>query len=209
MRRIAPLVLLLAAASAARADTQTVLGAAFDVRGADDPARRRVSVTAAEDVGTPNLLVGDPTVAGATLRVVVRGPGGASEQTFDLPAAGWRSYYTRHDWPVYKGLRYTNRDTGGGVRRVVVERGGYASPEGTPPPTEPQPGRFRLRLQVAARGGPVDVVPPDPGAEGGIELTLGGGDTYCVLFGGAAGGVVRANTARRFGVRAPTAEGCP
>ena len=54
-----------------------------------------------------------------------------------------------------------------------------------------------------------DLVAPNPGTEAGVELTLGGGDTYCLVFGGAAGGRVLGNTPRRFTVRWPLAERCP
>jgi hypothetical protein len=36
----------------------------------------------------------------------------------------------------------------------------------------------------------VDVVPPAPGTDGGLIFTIPGGATYCVNFGGAAGGAV-------------------
>lgn len=139
----------------------------------------------------------------------MRSDAGATEQTFDLPAEGWNSYITRHDWPVYMGFRYTNVVTGGAVRSMTIERSGFSSPEGTPPPTEPKPGKFRVRIQLLGHDGPIDLVPPNPGTEAGVELTLGGGDTYCLVFGGAAGGTVLGNTSRRYTVRRPPGEGCP
>ena len=107
MRFLVVALAVLAVAGAGRAATQTILGGMFDVRTSysDDPVRRRLLVIGYEDVGTPNVVVGDPTVGGATLRVIVRGDLGTTEQTFDLPAAGWSAYITRHNWPVYKGFR--------------------------------------------------------------------------------------------------------
>jgi len=32
-------------------------------------------------------------------------------------------------------------------------------------------------------------MPPGPGDDGGFVLTPGGGDNYCMTFGGASGGV--------------------
>jgi hypothetical protein len=211
MRLLVVAAAVLALASPGRAATQTILGGTFSLRGSGngDPLRRRGTVYGFEDVGTTNLVIGDPTANGATLRIVVRGDAGTTEQTFDLPAAGWKSYITRHDWPVYKGFRYTNESTGGAVHLITIERGNFASPEGTPPPEEPLPGKFRMRVYIRGIEGPVDVAPPNPGTEAGIELTLGGGDTYCVTFGGAAGGTVRSNTSRSFTIRKPVAEGCP
>jgi hypothetical protein len=210
MRSCVVVLALLAVVSPAGAATQTILGGTFDLRGSLDgnPARRRVLVIGYEDVGTPNLVVGDPTVGGATLRIVVRGEAGTTEQTLDLPAAGWNAYITRHDWPVYMGFRYTNRVTGGPARTITIERSGFSSPEGTPPPTEPKPGKFRTRVQLVGLDGLIDLLPPDPGTEAGLELTLGGGDTYCLVFGGAAGGRVLGNTSRRFAIRKPATEGC-
>jgi len=211
MRRIAVTLAFLLLAGSARAATQTILGGTLSLRGSADgnPTRRRGLVIAYEDVGTPNVVVGDPTVGGATLRLVARGEAGTTEQTFDLPAEGWNAYISRHDWPVYKGFRYTNLATGGAVRSITIERGGFSSPEGTPPPVDPKPGEFRMRITLVGLDGPLDLAPPNPGTGGGIELTLGGGDTYCVAFGDAAGGTVRRNTSRVFLIRAPVAEGCP
>ncbi len=212
MRRLVlALALLALRVGDARADTHTILGGRFDVRGWSDgdPARRVVLVMANEGPASTDPFVGDPTVAGATLRVVARGDGAVSDETFDLPAAGWISFFKLHDWPVYKGFIYSNAVTGGAVRSVVIKRSGYASPEGTPPPDPPAPGIFRVKVLLVGRYGPLDVLPPNPGTDGGIVLTLGGGDAYCVGFGSAAGGRTVANTAHRFAITKPTAEGCP
>jgi hypothetical protein len=213
MLRLALVLASLAVAVPARADgaTQTVLGGRFEVRGSPggDPSRRRVGLFARE-ADTLDTVVGDPTVGGATLRVIARGPAREYDETFALPAAGWRATLTRHDWPVFKGFRYTNALTGGAVRTVVVKRSGFHSREGTPPPEEPLgPGVFQLKVTLVGRDGPIAALPPDPGTEGGVVLTLGGGDAYCVAFGAAAGGQVLADTAVRFAIRRPTAEGCP
>jgi hypothetical protein len=195
----------------AGAGTQTILGQKLDVRNpsADNLARRRILVVAKEGPETLDTLEGDPTVGGATLRVVAQGASAVYDQTFDLPAAGWKATFTRHEWPVYAGFTYTNKTTGGPVRRVIVKRSGYASPEGTPPPEVPKPGIFRITVRVVGRDGPIDVLPPNPGTAGGIVLTLGTGDSYCVGFGSGAGGDVLADTERRFAIRRPTGESCP
>jgi hypothetical protein len=205
------LVLLICRAAGLPAATQTVLGVKFDVRDPrlTDPSARSVSVFAQEEPFSDNLLVGDPTVDGATLRIVVGGSGGTHDETYALPAAGWRTYLTRHDWPVYKVYQYSNESTGGPVRSVVVQRGGYASPEGTPPPVDPRPGEFRVKLRLAGRDGPIAVRPPNPGDSGVVLLGFGGGDTYCIAFGGPSGGRVITNTSRRFAVMRPALEGCP
>lgn len=195
----------------ADADTQTILGIRFDVRNPsdDNSARRRALVLAYEGPDSTDPLVGDPTVDGATLRLVVRGAATVYDATFELPAAGWQATFKKHDWPVYKGFAYSNKTTGGPVRRVIIKRSGFASREGTPPPDEPAPGRFRIKVRLVGKYGPIDVLPPDPGADGGMVLTLGAGDSYCVGFGSVAGGTILSNTARRFAISRPTAEACP
>jgi hypothetical protein len=212
MRAILPLLGLLALLAApAAAASWTILGGTFDLRTSldDAPSRRRVAVFAKEGPASLDLLVGDPTVAGATLRVVALGPDTTVDETFDLPAAGWKATFKLHDWPVFKGFRYDDTLPGGAVKTVIVKRSGYASPEGTPPPEEPRPGIFQIKVKILGSQGPVAVRPPNPGSEGGIVLTLGGGDAYCVGFGGAAGGTVIGNTPTRFAIRRPPAEGCP
>jgi hypothetical protein len=201
-------VCLALAGGRAAADTQTILGVKFDLRNPIDPSRRAIFVTAVEGPASLDTVEGDPTVAGATLRVIARNGTTVHDQTFDLPAAGWKKTFKLHDWPVYAGFLYSNRDVGGPVKQVIIKRSGFASPEGTPPPEEPRPGIFRIKVSVLARFGPIDVLPPNPGTEAGIVLTLGNGDSYCVGFDSAAGEVL-ANTDRRFAIRKPAGEGCP
>jgi hypothetical protein len=207
---ILPLALALAVGPA-RADTQNVLGTRFDVRDPvpTNPTRRTIQVTANEGPDALIPLRGDPTIAGATLRVIARGGGADYDETYDLPAIGWKSTFTRHDWPVYKGFIYGNTDTGGPVMKIIIRSSGWSSPEGTPPPEEPAPGYFRVKVRLTGSGGSIGVRPPDPGTDGGIILTMGGGDSYCVAFGGAANGTVLTNTSARFAVYYPTAAGCP
>jgi hypothetical protein len=201
-------VCLALAGGGAAADTQTILGVKFDLRNPLDPTRRAVFVTAVEGPASLDTVIGDPTVAGATLRVIARNATDVYDQTFDLPAAGWKKTFKLHDWPVYAGFLYSNRDVGGAVKQVIIKRSGFASPEGTPPPEVPRPGIFRIKVNVSARFGPIDVLPPNPGTEAGIVLTLGNGDSYCVGF-NSADAEILANTERRFAIRKPTSEGCP
>jgi hypothetical protein len=69
-------------------------------------------------------------------------------------------------------------------------------------------------LKVTLRGNvgtqPLGIVPPNAGSDGGLILDVSGGDRYCVLLGGAAGGVHKQNSARRWRVVNATAKaGCP
>src|SRR5262249_57357159 len=84
---------------------------------------------------------------------------------------------------------------------------------------EPALGRvpfFRLargarvtRLDLRMAGSEVTLRPPDPGAAAGLVVTLPPGDPYCVGFGDAAGGAVRANTATRFAMGRGERAACP
>ncbi len=208
------LALLFVASAIARPDVaaaadQTILGRTFVVSNPDpggDPSRRKIVVLARED-GSPNTIVGDPMASGVTFDVIANGATSTS-QTFTVPpgvaashGAGWRA--TSTGW-MYRDATGTN----GPVHTLVIKR--------------TTSGQFTLKVVIYGRQGPepqprVVVVPPAPGTDGGLVLTINGGDTYCVAFGGAAGGSVQnlPSTgvpvgARTFKIMRPTSEpGCP
>jgi hypothetical protein len=69
-------------------------------------------------------------------------------------------------------------------------------------------------LKVVLKGSlgvqPLDLVPPDPGADAVAILSLTNGDSYCVALGGAAGGQIVVDTSATWKVRNATAQpGCP
>lgn len=168
------------------AASQTILGRRLQVSNPSTPNRRRVSIVGQERTNV-NTVVGNPTTAGATLQVTANG-GTSTSQTFVLPSSGWRVLGTI-------GYRYTNSVPGGAVRQATIKR--------TPS------GNFQVRTIISGRGGTVNIVPPNPGNNGGMVLTLNGGDSYCVSFGGVAGGVEQKDTAQRWQMRKATAEACP
>jgi hypothetical protein len=173
------------------ADRQ-VLGKRLEVR---DPtgveARRKVKVLGRERPTDIASITGDPTVGGATLRVIANG-GTDSDESYVLDAAGWT--------PVGGGFRYrgpTGAD-GDPVHAVLLKRTAA--------------GAFLLKALVRGATGTQDlaVVPPNPGDDGGIVLDIVGGDRYCVSFGGAADGTESHDTSQRWRVKNATAEpGCP
>jgi len=130
-------------------------------------------------------IVGDPVAGGATLRIIVKGQQ-VSDQTYSLPPAFWTT--------VADGYRFKGSGSSHGHKKVAIR-----TLAGAP------------RLMVAFRK-PSDVLhvrpPQAPDAEGGIILTLAGGDSYCVSFGGAAGGTVMSDTAARWLVVGSQATGC-
>ena len=179
--------LLSLSAGSVHAATWTVLGKTFQIKNpSTDASKRKVSGQALER-GSNDGLVGDPTVNGATLEVIANG-GTPSDQTFALPKEGWSKIGT-------VGFQYSSRNSPGAVKKAKIK----LTPSGT----------FQIRVLVLGKGGPVSVVPPNPGSDGGFILTLTMGDSYCVAFGGVAGGTTREDDNRRWYVTRPSAEACP
>lgn len=142
----------------------------------------------ADESGSPNTIVGDPTVAGASLRIYANG-GTSTSQTISLPAARWNAGF-----PDGYGIHGTGQV--GPVRYVRIRKN-YR-------------GRFFLKVLLKSSFGPLDVVPPNPGTDGGLVLTINGGDRYCTSFGGAAGGNETNDDADTWRIVRATAEPpCP
>jgi len=55
----------------------------------------------------------------------------------------------------------------------------------------------------------VSIVPPNPGTDGVMVLSINGGDSYCVPFGGAAGGKIIENDEETFRIAHPRFKECP
>jgi hypothetical protein len=186
MRILATLIAVPALAIAAFGADQTVLGrsmAVSDPLPGVNPSKRIVKVTASESRDTDNSVVGDPIADGATFQVIVNG-GTSSNQTFTLPA-GPHSTSTSPGW--------TGKVVPGSYAAYIYkDKNGEASPLIALKLTWRAGRYFRLTAKADAKGnnGPLNVVPGNPTSDLGIRLTLGTGDTYCVLFGGAAGGVI-------------------
>jgi len=173
--------------------SQTIRGHSLLVRDdslGTDPIKRRVQARAKEK-GSDATIVGDPTVAGATLEIVANGANPTS-QTFVLPAAFWRKS------SGIPGIRFQYGDPRGENGPVTGAQIRQSSG-----------GLFSIRVDVAGRSGilPLDVVPPNDGTDGFVVLEITGGDRYCVQYG--ADGRVRNRGAGWFRVTSPTAEGCP
>ena len=159
------------------------------------PENRYVKVFARELDGA--TVVGDPTVGGATLRVIANGTT-PSDQTFNLLAPGWIGRTNTSGLVYYK---YRDKGLNGPVKGAFIKI--------TPS------GNFQIKALALAKLGPLNVVPPNPGTDAAIILAIGGGDTYCSGFGGTAGGTLinepPGNPFKVFGVKHPTAEigACP
>ena len=132
--------------------------------------------------------MGDPTVGGATLRVYANGASSTS-QTIPLPAERWNAGF-----PDGYGFHATGQ---AGPVRFVRIRKNYR-------------GRFFLKILLRSSFGPLLVFPPNPGTDGGLVLTINGGDRYCTSLGGAAGGNETVDDADTWRIVRATAEPpCP
>jgi hypothetical protein len=184
VRRVAVVALALASslsliASSGGAADQTILGKSFVVK---DPkpgvdASLRTVVVLGKELSSDDTIVGDPIANGATIEVIANGAT-PTTQTFTLPAgAGWKALGSQ---PI--GYSYKDGDgLNGPVKSALIKK--------TPA------GVFFAKVTIKGAFGPgpqphVMVVPPAPGTDGGMRFTINGGDTYCVNFGGAAGGAV-------------------
>ena len=177
------LLAVLGLASFVYAADQTILGKQLQVKDPKpgiDATKRRV-LAQGKEKGSPNTIVGDPTVAGATLTVFANGTT-ASNQTFSLPAALWTA--------VKAGFNYKDaRLTMGPVKMAAITVA---------------KGTFQLKAVVSGKAGGISVVPPNDGTDGCVLLIIGGGDSYSVRF---ADGVISNQGPKEFKVARPTSEG--
>jgi hypothetical protein len=164
----------------ASAATRVVLGKYFAVKDsapAGDSSPRSVVVLGREPL-SDDTVVGDPLVNGATVEIIANG-GTSTTQTFTLPRGasvsglpGWKALGS----PV---VGYSYRDAvgaNGRVRMAVLRKGAN--------------GTLLVKVTIKGSRGPITVEPPAPGTDGGMRFVIDGGDTYCVAFGGPAGGAV-------------------
>jgi hypothetical protein len=177
--------ILAASASGVTAADHSVLGRTLLVRSKGAEPTRLVKVVAKEPA-TDVAAISDPTTSGATLKVYATG-GSPAEQDFELPAGGWSA--------VSGGFRYRAPvGAAAPVSLVLIKR----TPSGV--------ALIRAKLSGSVGTLSLDVVPPNAGDTGGIELGVTGGDRYCVGFGGAAGGTEKADSASLWKVVRPTSE---
>ena len=162
-------------AGPAFAAEQTVLGRKLVVKNPQpaDPTQRSVSALAIER-GSGAPLNGDPTVATA-------GAGGAVLEIAALGTATCSQLFS---------LDQGTRADGQAFWRRLRSRGfAYSDPHGERGPvksvkiTRSQGGTLRLSASLRGENGPLDIVPPGPGTDGLIALTLSAGDRYCAGFG--------------------------
>jgi len=101
-----------------------------------------------------NTVTGNPILNGAKLRLKL----GNNEQCFVMPAAGWS--------PISNiGFKYKGFGEPGAVTVASIKRGAV--------------GVFFLKLRLAGANGELDIVPQAGTSDLEINLSMGGGDSYC------------------------------
>lgn len=187
----------------ATAAEQTILGKTITVKDASsgaDATKRNVSTSATEK-GSPNFLVGNPTLAGsaggAILQIFLDGAD-SSTQSFTLPQG--TSSSGKPFWSASAtGFKYKDaKGDVGAVSGVSIKRSGG--------------GTFVIKAKIKGKQGFTSLVPPNPGTSACVALKLGigagAGDRYSVQFG--PDGTISNNGAKVFKVKKPTLQGvCP
>jgi len=159
-------------AGPAGAAEQTVLGKSITVKSPRGDATRRRVTGSAKEKGSPNTVIGDPTVAGAVLTIVANG-GTPSVQTFVLDQG--TSAAGAPFWSGDAASGFTYRDPNGeqgAVERAIIRR----SPSGS----------FVMKVALSGKNGTLAIVPPNPGTDACVALQLGvdaSGDRYSIQFG--------------------------
>jgi cysteine-rich repeat protein len=162
------------------------------------------------DIGLPGQkgldAADDPVANGATLTIVASGTT-SSSQTFTLPAGafggptlpGWKQTPVGY---IYKDPQRLN----GPVKVVLIKRTPRDVAMMKAKVVGTDPGTSALT--------DLDIEPPNLGDEAGMILSINGGNSYCVRWGGPAGGNEKQDTATKFMIvsdsTVPTTEaGCP
>jgi hypothetical protein len=183
--------LCLLATTRAHATDQTILGNVLQVKNPSTAGKRKI-IGKAKEAGSPNTIVGNPTVGGATL--TVRADGNTpTTQTFTLPQ-GISGMTGKSFWSgdALGGFKYKDaKGENTAVKSVLIRKNGS--------------GLFLIKVVVSGKIGTLSVVPPNPGTGGCLALTLSGGDSYSVSFG--TGSMLINKDGQLFKAKKPTAEG--
>jgi phospholipase C len=173
-----------------RAAEQAVLGSKLLVKNPSTADKKKVLVSAKESPSSATL-VGDPTTNGATLSIRLTGLA-PDEETFSLPA-GISPMTGKPFWSgdAVKGFKYKDKKGENGA----VAGAQIALKNGT----------MKIKVQVSGKTGhTINTVPPNPGADGCVTLTLNLGDSYSMNF--ATGTAVNKGT-QQYKILKPTSAG--
>src|SRR5262249_5839794 len=146
---------------------QWILGKQLRIQAPGSPESRRVAGDARE-YGSSNTVVGDPTVAGATLAIRADGDD-PTQQTLPLPQGADPSGRRFWTGSSITGFKYKDSK-------------GAQGPVGSVQIRETTAGLFLMKVKASARHAALSIVPPDLGTGGCMLLELGDGDSYSVAF---------------------------
>lgn len=161
--------LLVLGAGLAYAADQTILGNTFLVKNPSTPDKRKV-IGKAKELGSPNTIVGNPTVTGGSLVVTANGAS-PTQQTIALPQ-GISGITGKAFWSgdAVKGFKYKDpKGENSAVKVAQIKK----APSGV----------FSIKTVIVGKLGLVTVLPPNPGVTGCVLLGINGGDTYSIQFG--------------------------
>lgn len=180
----------------AAAMEQTIVGHTLrisDPKPGVDPSLRRLYARAKERRSS-NTIDGDPITNGATLEIRLNGSHPTS-QLFSL--AGGTNGNGRPFWRAISG-GFIYRDQAGENGAVSQFRINKARANGL----------FTMSVSLSGKNAAMDLVPPAPGADASMVLSiLGEGGLYCVQYGPEAN--VQNRGDKSFKVAHPELEGCP
>jgi hypothetical protein len=186
-------VAALTVASVAAAADQTILGNQLTLKDPGVATKRAVSGSAKEKASA-NTIVGDPRIAGGVLEILANG-GTSTAQRFVLPQG--TSSSGKPFWSAAGSTGFSYKDSkgeNGPVTAVKITR----SPSGS----------FAIKVALKGKYGMVAVVPPNPGTDGCLALTIDGGDRYSVAYGSES--TIKNQGTKLFSAKHPAAEAvCP
>jgi len=178
---------------AARELPARLLGKKLFVRDPSGSEQRRSVIVLGTEPGVDLVpaVLGDPTSAGARLRVLATGTTD-SDETYVLDASGWSALGT-------DGYRYDGPTGGDGdpVKKVILKR------------TAAGTAVLKAIIKGSVGTQSMNVVPPNLGDDGGIILQILGGGTYCIALGGATGSREVKDDATQWTVINASLHGCP
>jgi hypothetical protein len=156
-----------------------------------DPTKRKI-IAEGKEKHSPDLIIGDPTLAGATVTVFEVGATSTSE-AFVLPAAVDPDT-GRSPWAATRrGFEYNDpKGANGPVKFAEIKRASS--------------GTFQIKVVVLAKDRSITLVPPNPGTSGCLRLDIGG-THYHVLLPPPPNATVAKNDAKTFLVKNAQVEG--
>ncbi|HEY2388903.1 MAG TPA: alkaline phosphatase family protein [Candidatus Binatia bacterium] len=173
-----------------QAAEQAILGNKLLVKNPSTPDKKKILVSAKEKPSN-DTLVGDPVTNGATLTVRLTGLA-PDEETFNLPM-GISPMTGKPFWSgdSIKGFKYKDKKGENGA----VSTAQIALKNGT----------FKIKATISGKTGhTINTVPPNPGADGCVTLTINSGDSYSINY---ATGTAVNKGAQQYKILKPTSAG--